>query len=250
MEDRVRLLLLWDVDNTLVTTSDFDRAVYLDIVRALLGVEDPVVPPPGGGLPESRMMVELLMANGADGRLAEHLAPSALGRFRRALTPEAVRDHGALLPGAKESLTEFSRMRGVTMSVATGNLRTVAEAKLAAFGLDTMVDLAIGGFGEGAGDKTRIVETARLRAGPNPEEPHPAHLTVLVGDALSDAEASSVSAVLGVASGRASTRELSEAGATRVIEDLRDIDAVVASVFGAMSDVSPRAHTEMMGRTS
>jgi phosphoglycolate phosphatase-like HAD superfamily hydrolase len=229
----VRLLLLWDIDNTLVRTSGLDRAVYRGAARALLGVRDPVLPSSGAGRTEPRTMAELLALNGAGAAEAERLVPRALEYFRRGVTREAVAARGVLLPGAAEALAAFAPVPGVAVGVATGNVRAVAEAKLAAFGLDGLVDWGVSGCGDGADTKARVVALARERAGARFGTPWPAHLTVLVGDSPADARASSEAAVVGVATGRASARELAEAGAVRVLDGLRDTGAVVEAVSGA-----------------
>ncbi len=49
-------------------------------------------------------------------------------------------------------------------SVLTGNIGPNARVKLAAFGLDGLVDLSIGAYGAGSADRSALVDTALVRA--------------------------------------------------------------------------------------
>ena len=228
-------LLLWDIDHTLVRTTDFDREVYLRVAAEAVGVAEPRLPPSGAGRTEPHTVDALLDLNGVGPRRRRRMLPQVLERLRDGLTadPDRMRALGAALPGAREAMRRAAALPGVAVGVATGNLRGVAEAKLSAFGLDRHVDWHRTGYGDDAPTKTGVVARARRAAGPHDGPPVPAERTVLVGDSPADAAVARAgqARVLGVASGRASPRELFLAGADAVLPDLADPDAFADAVL-------------------
>jgi phosphoglycolate phosphatase-like HAD superfamily hydrolase len=121
---RVRGPVLWDVDETLVDVSGVSRDIYAVAfekvtVRPLLHLAD-MHRPDGAGHPR-----ETLGLNGVD--------DAEFGRFYEALIlaahelRERMREIGRALPGAHTAIVQ---------SVATGNIRPIAETKLEAFAGD------------------------------------------------------------------------------------------------------------------
>jgi phosphoglycolate phosphatase len=109
--------------------------------------------------------------------------------------------------------------------VLTGNSRPNALLKLAAFGLDSYVDLEIGGFGSDPYPKGTLLRVAREQAGRKyPDLTFTEPGTVYIADSARDVEAARIGGArsLAVASGRASAAELREAGADAVLPDLTD----------------------------
>ncbi|MEE2054352.1 HAD family hydrolase [Nocardiopsis tropica] len=237
------LLLLWDIDHTLVTTTRFDRRAYLAVATRLLGTADPVLPPSGAGRTEPHTMAETLRLNGADpggplvGRALELFGDLVAG------DPGGLRAQGRVLPGAREAMAAAAALPGVRVGVATGNLRSVARAKLAAFGLDRHVEWGCGGYGDTAATKAGVVLRARHAAGLRAGREFPAGETLLVGDSPADAAvaAAGYARVLGVATGRADAGALARAGADAVLADLCDTRAFTAAVLSFARHRVPRS---------
>jgi phosphoglycolate phosphatase-like HAD superfamily hydrolase len=123
----------------------------------------------------------------------------------------------------------------VVQSVLTGSSRPNATLKVRAFGLDRYLDLAVGGFaGSDPYPKGALLRVARQRA----EEKYGVRFaeaaTVYIADAPRDVEAARIGGAksVAVASGRASTAELRDAGADAVLPDLTDPSLVTALVTG------------------
>ena len=132
---------------------------------------------------------------------------------------------GQLLPGAAESMAAVAGLRGTVPSVLTGSSRPNATLKLRAFGLDRYVDLTIGGFaGSDAYPKGALLRVARQRAEEKYQVPFTERATIYIADSPRDVEAARISGArsLAVASGRASSAELRDAGADAVLPDLTD----------------------------
>jgi phosphoglycolate phosphatase len=140
------------------------------------------------------------------------------------------------LPGVPGTIAALAADPGVVQTLTTGNVRAGARAKLAAVGLtDGPIDLALGGYGEGPGERVRVVEQARdalaARYGSSPT-------LVVVGDTPLDVEAAHRAGAIavGVATGGATLAELHASGAEHVFADLADPGRLVAVVRSARED--------------
>jgi len=237
----LRLLILWDIDHTLVSTTLFDRRAYLAVAAEVLGTSDPVLPPSGAGRTEPHTMAETMRLNGAAPE--DSLVRRALERFEELVTgdPDGLRAQGRVLPGAREAMSAVAALPGIRTGVATGNLRSVARAKLTAFGLDRHVDWACGGYGDHARTKAEVVGLARHAAGLRDGRAFSPQETLLVGDAPADAAVAAAghARVLAVATGRTDTGALARAGADAVLPDLCDTRAFVATVLSTVRSGAP-----------
>ncbi|AEM80177.1 HAD family hydrolase [Streptomyces violaceusniger] len=216
------LLVLWDIDHTLVDTRGVGRELWAEAFEEVTGRpmrEQAKI----DGSTEPVILRETLRLHGLhDSRdLFERFA-QALGaaHVRRAAD---LRERGRALPGASPLLAALAARDGVTQTVMTGNVRAAAEVKLAAFGLDHYIGLSIGAFGEDADERPQLVRTALRRAQMRPDD------AVLVVDTPYDVEGglSCGVRVIGVATGRTDADDLRAAGATEVVEDLADTEKML-----------------------
>jgi phosphoglycolate phosphatase len=217
------------------------RAAYAEAFRKVTG--RPLVQlPQMAGRSEPEIFFDALALNGVSLRDAAEserlLAPfsaelaTSLAARRDLLTAQ-----GQLLPGAAESLAAVAQLDGTVQSVLTGSSRPNAMLKLRAFGLERHLDLSVGGFaGSEVYPKGTLLGVARQRA----EEKYGVRFgegaTVYIADSPRDVEAARISGArsVAVASGRASTAELRDAGADAVLPDLTDTAQVVALVTQAL----------------
>jgi phosphoglycolate phosphatase-like HAD superfamily hydrolase len=127
--------------------------------------------------------------------------------------------------------------RRVHQSVLTGNIRMLAEVKLAALELLNGLDLCIGAYGDDHEDRTELVQVARRRAaavhGRTPAA-FAGTSTVVIGDTPHDVAAALAAGAraVGVATGSHPAADLHEAGAHAVLPDLTDTDAVLKALLG------------------
>jgi phosphoglycolate phosphatase-like HAD superfamily hydrolase len=227
------LLVLWDVDHTLIENGGISKAVYRTAFEILTG-QTPTHAPETDGRTDPLIMRSLLDRHGIDPE------PDLLGRAMDIL-PEALssliprlREVGYPLPGARAALAALRQEPGVIQSVLTGNVKANAHAKLAAFDLHEDVDLDIGGYGSDAEVRADLVEVARLRASKKHSITIAPTSTVLIGDTLRDVQAGHGGGayVVGVATGPVTVEELAAEGADAVLPDLRDTGLVVRTVLG------------------
>ena len=210
---------------------------YADAFRKVTG--RPLVQlPQMAGRTEPEVFFDALALNGVSLRDAAQseplLAPfgaelaTSLAARRDLLTTQ-----GLLLPGAAESLAAVARLTDVVQSVLTGSSRPNATLKVRAFGLDRYLDLAVGGFaGSDPYPKGALLRVARQRAEEKYRVRFTETATVYIADSPRDVEAAKIGGArsVAVASGRASTGELRDAGADAVLPDLTDTARVVALV--------------------
>src|SRR5699024_12404552 len=122
-------------------------------------------------------------------------------------------------------------MPDTVQAVVSGSTRANATAKLVAFGLDTYLNLAIGGFGSVNYPKSSLVQSIRLRAAGEGGRVYSEEETVLITDSVPDVRAALiVGAVPSTAlSGSDTEGGLREAGARFLLRDLQDPRAVMTA---------------------
>jgi phosphoglycolate phosphatase len=223
-----RLLVLWDVDHTLIETRGVGRAIYERAFPAATG--KPLAELASiSGRTELDIMAETLRINGIEptGDAIATLASALTQGYEKAR--DELRTIGRALPGAREILASLANEPAVHQSVLTGNLRQVARIKLEVFDLDSYLDLASGAYGDDDTDRSRLVNLAAQRASARTSTTFGNDNTVLVGDTPKDVEAGLAAEVrvIGVATGKTTARMLSEAGAHEVAGTLAECRAII-----------------------
>ena len=228
--------MLWNIDLTLLDVAKVTREAYAEAFRKVTA--RPLVQlPQMAGRTEPEIFFDALALNGVSLRDAESERLLAPFGAELATSLAARRDllaaQGQLLPGAAESLAAVANEAGVTASVLTGSSRPNATLKLRAFGLDRYVDLTVGGFaGSDPYPKGTLLRVVRQRAEEKYHLSFAEAATVYIADSPRDVEAARVGGArsVAVASGRASTAELRDAGASAVLPDLTDPAALITLI--------------------
>ena len=169
------LLVLWDVDRTLLNAGGMSSQLYRAVFAELFGRELTETAPMAGRTDRAIITETLAMAGVPDPR--RHVAAFMAAMTRQAPAyGELVRRRGHVLPGAVAALTALAGLAGlaatggtngaraVHQSVLTGNIRPLAEVKLGAFGLTGFLELDIGAYGESHEARSELVHVARERA--------------------------------------------------------------------------------------
>ncbi|SFR10566.1 Phosphoglycolate phosphatase, HAD superfamily [Lentzea waywayandensis] len=216
-----RVLVLWDIDHTLLQSRGMGREMYERAFPAAFGRPFQQLADVSGRT-ELDIIADTLKLHGIEpteastGKLVDALVDSY----------EAGRDEFAsrarVLPGAREALAALATEPSVHQGVLTGNLRAVARIKLVALGLEQSLDLETSSYGDDHVDRAELVEIARERAGQQLDAQFDPEDTVLIGDTPRDVTAALTAGVkvIAVASGRSSIGDLREAGAHSVMRDL------------------------------
>ncbi|MFI5751177.1 HAD family hydrolase [Streptomyces sp. NPDC051644] len=225
------ILVLWDVDRTLLYVGETDRLVYREVFREIVGRDAQTLPARGTGVTMPLAVRELLSANAVPESESDHLArlmvdrlPSRLNRHR-----EALRREGHLMPGAVGALAAVHQSRLLVPTIVTGNLKASAEIKLSAFCLADYLDMSIGGYASDDSHRPALVRIAQKRAEAVYDHVFGRENTVIIGDSLQDVRTGleGGARVIGVASGTTSAEQLATEGADHVIPDLTNAERVV-----------------------
>ncbi|HYK68665.1 MAG TPA: HAD hydrolase-like protein [Streptosporangiaceae bacterium] len=229
------VLVLWDVDYTLVHAGRAGRVLYEIALAELYGVDLPGQLTSMAGRTDASIALEVLAAAGLD-------AARELPRFHAVLAARApdvsgmIRDEGTVLPGVRQALAAVAgRADGgpVVQALLTGNILALARVKLHALGLTEYLDLEAGAYGDVSPLRSDLVPVARQNAAARYGADFSGRATVLVGDTPHDVEAatSAGARAVGVATGRFSAGDLADAGADVVLPDLIDTERVVAALL-------------------
>ena len=162
------LLVLWDIDGTLVNSAGHGRYAFEDAFRAVVGGDPEWVDYAG----RTDHQIALSMLDGS----AEHL-PAVLEQLATKLAArrEAIAAEGHVYPGVPETLAALHEMDGVVNSLLTGNIEANAAVKVGAFGLDRWLDFDAGAYGSDPHERrSDLVAVARERAAASLRRDRPA----------------------------------------------------------------------------
>ncbi|MFE0462097.1 HAD family hydrolase [Kitasatospora sp. NPDC058965] len=225
------LLVLWDIDHTLLDCGTVNRRAYAAAFRRATGVEladgwrfD--------GRTELAAATEALRAHDLDP--GDGLRDTFMDLVVAELQDRAAElaAEGGALPGAREALAAVAAAPGVRQSVLTGNVPALALLKLSAFGLSEYLDLRLGAYGDDAYERSDLPAHAFARAERVLGRRYQGRNAVIVGDTLRDVATARAAGArcVAVATGTVPARELAEAGADAVLADLTDTAAVLAAL--------------------
>ncbi len=244
-----RLLVLWDIDYTLVNARGVGSELYTEVFTGLYGRP---LPQPGSmaGRTDRAIAREVLALAGLDGHDGMDGLDQQLLVFQAALNDTApafaarARQVVTALPGASAALAGLAAVAPdgaggpgagpVVQSLLTGNIRPMAEIKLAAAGLTRHLDLEVGSYGDLHEIRAELVAPARDAAASAYAEDFGGTATVLIGDTPLDVAAALATGAraVGVATGHVSVADLAAAGAHAVLPDLTGTAAVVSAILG------------------
>lgn len=231
----MHVLVLWDVDHTLIENGGVSKKTYAGAFEILTGRPAEHFARTGGRT-DPEILGDLLADHGVDpASFSDVVKQDAMARSLIGLRRQLA-DRGRALSGARGALDALARVPGTVQSVLTGNLRANAIVKLATFGLDTWLDWECGGFGFDAPRRPDLVAIAQARAAAKHDVVFDASNTVLIGDTLNDVHAGmrGGAQVVAVRTGGVEAAALTAAGALTVLPDLTDAVAVVDAVLGAV----------------
>ncbi|MGH3903627.1 MAG: HAD family hydrolase [Pseudonocardiaceae bacterium] len=221
-------LILWDVDHTLLELHQLHYDLYAQALPAAFGREVDELPDMTGRT-DRDSSTEYLQRHGIEP------SDENLARFWATLVEQfdAVQHKlpqiGKTTHGAQTTLGVLTDVPDLYQTVLTGNIRALAERKLAAFTLDKYLDFDIGGYGEDNMIRSELVTTARTRLATNYHVTVDPACTVLIGDTPRDIEAARASGarIIAVATGKSTSEELANYGADFVIDDLTNPQQVL-----------------------
>jgi phosphoglycolate phosphatase len=209
------LLVLWDIDGTLVDSAGHGRHAFEEAFEDVVGRVPDWVEYAG----RTDHQIALSMLNGSSEQLPAVLEQLAVKLEAR---KDAIAAEGRVYPGVRETLAALHESDGVVNSLLTGNIEANAAVKVGAFGLDRWLDFEAGAYGSDPHERrSDLVAIARERVAGRYGEPTGA---VLVGDTPLDVLAAREAGARAVAVATG----FAELDALR--QDLRDTDAALRAI--------------------
>lgn len=223
------LLVLWDIDHTLIEGRGVGRAVYERIFPTVTGQPLRELATVHGRTELDIMRDTLRLHDIEPTRQTINRLSAALADGYRTATDELT-ERGRVLPGVWQALRTLANEPAMTQSVLTGNTTDVARIKIEAFGLDRYLDLSLGAYGDDYHDRSELVAIACERATERLDRTITADNVVLIGDTPSDVQAAVTAGahVVAVASGKYSIEDLRAAGATAPLRSLDTVSHLLA----------------------
>jgi phosphoglycolate phosphatase-like HAD superfamily hydrolase len=233
------ILLLFDIDGTLITTGGAGYRAIKRAVEVTMGVPRALEGIAVAGRTDSIILRDAVRA--IDGReltddLRDRIRDTYMGILATEI--ELVRGGPGVLPGVRALLDRLAGDAGFHVALLTGNYSQTARIKLSYF--DLWKDFAWGAFGEDAVERNDLlpVAVARYRARTG-RDIAPADI-VIIGDTPNDVEVARVGGARSVCvtTGQYDRDALLSAGADVVFHDLSDVDEVLRVLAGPGTDAS------------
>ncbi len=212
----IPVVLMWDLDGTLLTTGRAGVFALEEAAKGVLGVQVDLQDMHTSGLTDAQI-AELVLDGHAD---AASKVDQFLDLYGAALPRHLPRRQGSVMPGVREVFEDLAGDERVLSLLLTGNIEAGAHAKLAHYGLAELI--TDGAFCTGLGERAEIAQAALERAeeriGAAPDKAR----TFVIGDTPRDVECANALGLLsiGIATGEYGADELAASGAWRVLEHL------------------------------
>ena len=215
-------LLLFDVDLTLVNTGGAGLRALDRACRKLLSVENALDGVDPCGKTDPAIVREIFARLGIASNL-ELRVESVLESYLFFLREEVrLSEKYHVLPGIVDILDQMSARADVILGLATGNIELGARVKLERGSLNSY--FTFGGFGSDSEDRAGLVRKGVEDAARRLGSPIHAVDVFVIGDTPRDIDAGRAGGfkTVGVATGRYSTGQLAQAGATFVISNFQE----------------------------
>ncbi|MBG30847.1 MAG: hydrolase [Opitutae bacterium] len=213
-------LLLWDLDETLISTDGAGERAFERAALSAFGETISMNSIDYSG--QTDRLIGILIQRSCN--LAEDIfkLEQFLEDFLGFLPEELPRGNPRVLPGV-QSLTSLAfQTEGMAQGLLTGNLAAGANIKLSYFGL--WERFSFGAFADDADERDHLGPIALQRANDLHGMSFPPEQTVVIGDTLRDIACAQAFGArsLAVASGKCSQEEFRTAGADCVVDSLED----------------------------
>ena len=223
-------LILFDVDQTLLSTRGGDRKALNTAFSELYGIEDAFEGVGFGGRMHLSIMAEVYRINNVpegDRRLDDFKSIY----FERLAQVLPDWDSGIVYPGVRELLGALESEEGVQLGLATGNFREAAFIKLRRYGLDGY--FVEGGFGGDHPERPEVVADAITKCQKLAGKDYERNEIFVIGDSISDVEAGRANGInsVAVATGHYDAQKLASLNPTYVFQDLSDTKNVLKALL-------------------
>lgn len=226
------LLVLWDVDGTLIDNGGVSKEAYALAFKMLTGrtsTEQVIT----DGVTDVAILQSLFDRHGMEmSRDQRDRVYTVMSRALESLIPQ-LRNRGKAMVGARHATHALAHEANIIQSVLAGDIAPNAFMKVAAFGLHGFLDFEVGGYGSDHEVRRELVEIARQKALAKYGIAFTPATTVLIGAHYVEAGKVDGAYVVAVASGKFGVDEVATLGADVVLADLKDTNRLVDAVLSA-----------------
>ena len=218
-----RVVLLFDLDGTLVLTGGAGRRAMEAAFRAVCGASDVLATFSFGGMTD-RLIVRTAL-RGIGHPDDPTTVQRVLDTYLEHLPDEVARSpQYRVLPGVAELVRSLHGVGGIALGLGTGNIREGAMTKLARGGLDGF--FSFGGFGCDHEDRALLLRAGAERGAAALGAPLDDCRVVVIGDTPRDVSAAREMGArcVGVGTGGHAPEELISLGAEAAFPDLTHAD--------------------------
>lgn len=222
-------LVLFDIDKTLIKGSKSHHIAFSKAFKEVYGVNTTIDIINHAGMTEQQVIIEVLKKNGLEEELIKSKLRQCMEVMVECFNKNVGNEEIIVLDGVKELLEELKK-HNVIMGLLTGNLEPIAMGKLKKVGLNHY--FKVGGFGSDNINRTNLVKLAIKRAEENFGFKFNDNV-FLFGDTPKDIKAGKQARVktIGVITGIYSKKQLENAGADFILENLKDTNKVLEIIL-------------------
>jgi phosphoglycolate phosphatase len=221
----VKILLLWDIDGTLIASGNAGMRALQVALRTVFGIEGTLTDIDFAGRTDPWIFKRIFEKFGLPAT-PENVARYTEG-YVAALPGELHNPHARVLPGIRAMLAAATAHGAIAQGLLTGNLRRGAQLKLAHHGL--WEQFAFGAFADDAELRNELGPHALRRAREHHRVEFAAERVWVIGDTAHDIACGQAigARTLAVATGGHKLDALRAHQPTAVLEDLSDTTAVM-----------------------
>ena len=222
------ILMLFDIDGTLVQGAKCHYQAYIEGVKKFYGMEDYISSVNAAGKSDQLILHEILTLGGLTTDEMQGNFQNCLDFMIDYYLKNVQYENIRVLDGIGELLDELQR-ENVLLGLVTGNMEPIAYAKLGRAGLNGY--FPFGGFGSDSADRSLLVKKA-LKLAQN-QFGFKGDKIFVVGDTPRDVKAAQAYNLktIAVATGMYSTQELIDCGADYVVENFKNKDKILEILF-------------------
>lgn len=218
-------MLLFDIDLTLLYTGGVGRFAFNNAFKKVFDIDEAWGDTDPQGKTD-RLIFDEISLRTLKRKLREreyrNLLETYVRDFRQMIRIETLGSF-RLMPGIPAFLSALSKLNGLVLGLATGNVEAIAWAKLERGKLAQYFHF--GGFGSDSSERAKIVKTAIRRGRKFIGRSLPPENIFVIGDAFQDIEAARKAGVrsIAVATGRLDQNQLRARKPDFLLPDLSDI---------------------------
>jgi len=231
---RVRRLVLFDIDGTLLLTAGAGRRAIVAAIGEEMGPSERFARVRFDGKTDPEIVTELLEAAGRPGPHQAGHVQTLCRRYVDLLARELEQSAAGItvMPGIHPLLQRLETEDEVVLGLLTGNMAEGATLKLRAAGLDPAC-FRVGAFGSDSARRPELPPIAARRAEPYFGRVPSGSEVVIIGDTPADIACGvCISArAVAVATGAYSVADLAACGPHAVFQDLSDTDRVLEAIL-------------------